>query len=99
MISPQPTTRVTAAWCLVAVTTACLTGSGVAEEPVADDAAAGGIVARVGTMPIPREVFEAVLSRVGLDQSATPDRRRQLEATVLAQLVDEQLLHLPGAAA
>lgn len=80
-------------WALIAVVAACLGVSACGEDPPqAAPPVAGALVARVGDVPIPRAAIEAVIARVGPEQSATPDRRRQLEAGILAQLVDEQLL-------
>jgi len=61
------------------------------EEPPATPITAE-IVARVGDVPIQRAAIDTVIARVGPEQAATPERRRQLEAGVLAQLVDEQLM-------
>lgn len=86
VIRPAPAARGPAL--LAALVVLGVLGPAAAEEP----APAGGIVAKVGTVPISRAALDAVVERIGPEQSATPDRRRRLEASVIAQLVDEQLL-------
>lgn len=67
------------AWCL---------GS----APVVSRAADDEIVARVGTATIDRGSLDAVIRRLNPTAVATGDQRRQVEAAVLEQLVDELLL-------
>lgn len=59
--------------------------------PLAADEAAG-VVARVGDAPILRSTVDAVIHRLGPQQTLTADRRRHVEATVLEQLIDEFLI-------
>jgi parvulin-like peptidyl-prolyl isomerase len=60
----------------------------------ADDAPtpAADVVARVGEQTVLRSTIDAVVRRLGPQQTITADRRRHVEATVLEQLVDEMLI-------
>lgn len=69
----------------------CLAGVTVAEPLQAADAAE--VVARCGDAAIRRSDVEAVLRRLGVAGPAGPQRLRA-EATVLEQLIDEQILKL-----
>lgn len=94
-ITPLRSAPAPRGWVLLAlVVSLAAIGTVAAEESPSSAAApvAAGIVARVGDAPITRAMLDAVIERVGPEQSATADRRRRLEASVLAQLVDEQLL-------
>jgi parvulin-like peptidyl-prolyl isomerase len=65
--------------------------AGLARAEDADPPAVG-VVARVGDTPILRSTLDAVILRLGPQQTITSDRRRQVEATVMEQLVDETLI-------
>lgn len=50
------------------------------------------VVASVGDTPVLQSTVDAVIRRLGPQQTITSDRRRHVEATVLEQLVDELLI-------
>jgi len=81
------------AWCgcIVAVAALAAGRSSRADEPVAP---AAGVVASVGDATVLRSTVDAVVQRLGPQQTITSDRRRYVEATVLEQLVDETLIRL-----
>ena len=63
--------------------------------PAAADGARGdaaAVVLVVGGQPLSRREFEAALRRCGYDETSPPEQKRQVEATVIEQLVDERLL-------
>ncbi len=53
---------------------------------------AGGVVARVGGVPISRNDLQAVLTRSGVGHLADRDKRLEAEAAALEQLVEERLM-------
>lgn len=69
---------------------------GMSAWPVrADDAAPSPVAdaaVRVGEGSIPRSTVDAVIRRLGPQQTLTSDRRRFVEASVVEQLVDEMLI-------
>ncbi|MFM7243915.1 MAG: peptidylprolyl isomerase [Planctomycetaceae bacterium] len=92
LVAPRIDVPGSAAWCCCLLVVA---GWAVAQPSRADDAAAppaAAAVARVGDTPVLQSAVDAVIRRLGPQQTITSDRRRYIEATVLEQLVDELLI-------
>jgi parvulin-like peptidyl-prolyl isomerase len=75
-----------------AATTVWFTGGGpwaAADDAIGDAAA---VVLLVGDKPLYQQEFEAALRRSGYDETSSPEQKRQTQATVIEQMVDERLL-------
>jgi len=79
------------AWCGRVLAAAVLAVAAAGGRSRADDPPPA-VVARVGEAPVLLSTFEAVLRRLGPQQTVTADRRRHVEAAVMEQLVDEVLI-------
>jgi hypothetical protein len=75
-------------WIIVVAALAVAAGDG----PSRADDPPPAVVARVGDAPVLQSAFDAVIRRLGPQQTITADRRRRVEAAVMEQLVDEVLI-------
>jgi parvulin-like peptidyl-prolyl isomerase len=79
------------AWCGSALAVAALAVA-AGDGPSRADDPPPAVVARVGDAPVLQSAFDAVIRRLGPQQTITADRRRHVEAAVMEQLVDEVLI-------
>jgi len=79
------------AWCGSALAVAALAVA-AGDGPSRADDPPPAVVARVGDAPVLQSAFDAVIRRLGPQQTITADRRRRVEAAVMEQLVDEVLI-------
>lgn len=90
LVAPRIDVPGSAAWCGCLLVVAGWSASGPLRAD--DPAPAAAAVARVGDTPVLQSAVDAVIRRLGPQQTITSDRRRYIEATVLEQLVDELLI-------
>jgi len=80
------------AWCSCLLAVVALVAGRPSWAQDAAPSAPAGVVALVGDSPVLQSTVDAVVRRLGPQQTITSDRRRYVEATVLEQLVDEMLI-------